>query len=194
MENDKNLNIFAKRLKERRKVLGLTQEALVAKANEVGESDGVKIGKSQIGRYELLEANDNKGFPTFSTGICLAKALNCSLDWLYGLSDIDIFNSEYSETESVEVMLLKMLRATLEDEITDLSIEVSDKTVIIIDNSVFEGFTAEYKDAIDFEESAIEKFGSNSTFANKATEFKKEILIKYVQKFTEMKKDNQQGE
>ena len=191
MKNDKNLNTFAQRLKERRKVLGLTQEALVVKANEVGKTMGVTIGKSQIGRYELLKDDDTKGFPVFSTGICLAKALNCSLDWLYGHSDIDIFNSEYSETESVEVTLLKILRAMLEEAITDWCIDDTevDKKSILINNSVFEEFISEYQETNELEDTIIEKFGEGSSHLDIVAGRKEEIWVKYVQKFAEMEKD-----
>jgi len=187
MKNNKKYTVFSNNLKKRRNELGYTQEALAEKINE----NGFKLTKSRIGRYETLEDGDS-GFPMLYTAMFIAKELNCSLDWLCGLPDTGTLNTEHSsiESENVEVILLKVIAAILEDEFADLSIEdmVEDKPAIILENNMFEEFIDEYREAIDFEDSAKEKFGKDSPFANKATEFKDEILAKYIQQYAESKK------
>jgi len=190
-KSDKQLSLFSQRLQMRRKELGLTQDDLAARAEVNGKSKGVKLLKSQIGKYETLE-DGGDGFPSFAKGILLAETLECSLDWLYGVPEGETPSSGYSDSERVEIILLKMIAAILDEEFPDLSIDdmVEDKPAIILENDVFEKFIEEYREAIDFENSAKEKFGDDSPFANKATEFKNEILKKYVQKYTEMKNKN----
>ena len=194
-KDDKQYSLFAQRLKMQREELGLTQEELVKKAGTKENKWGkkVKLTQPQIGKYEKLE-EDGDGFPSFAKGILLAEALECSLDWLYGVSDTNTPSSGHSNSESVESILIRLIAAILEEEFADLSIEdmVKDKPAILLKDGVFEEFIDEYRDAIDFEETAIEKFGEDSSFANKATELKEEILIKYVKKYEGLKKDNQQ--
>ena len=189
-QDDKQYSLFAQRLKMRREELGLTQEELAEKAgikeNKWGKK--VKLTQPQIGKYEKLE-EDGDGFPSFAKGVLLAETLECSLDWLYG---VDTPNSGHSNPESVESILIGLIAAILKDEITDWSILVEDRTVIVLENDLFDDFIVEYKKAIDFEDTAIKEFGDGSPFANKATEFRHEILVKYVEKYVEMKKDNNQ--
>ena len=178
--------IFANRLKMRREALGFTQETF-AKSTKNKEFE---MSKEKLAKYETLA--EGAGLPYLATAIFLAKELKCSLDWLCGLTDVDTFNSGHSNSESVESILIRLIAAVLEEEIADLSVLVEDRTVIVLENNLFDEFIVEYKEAIDFENTAIKKFGNDSLFANKATEFKQEILVKYVQKYTEMKIDNQQ--
>ena len=189
-KSDKQYSLFSQRLQMRRNELGLTQDDLAKKAGELGKSKGVKLLKSQIGKYETLEEGGD-GFPSFAKGILLAETLECSLDWLYGVPEGNAPSSGYSDNESIEIILLKMIAAIINEEFADLSIDdtAEDKPAIILENNVFAKFIEEYREATDFEDAAKEKFGNDSPFANKATEFKDEILVKYVRKFAEMEKD-----
>ena len=191
MKNKDEYSVFSQRLKQRREELGYTQEALASKTGEKdnGREKEMKLNKSQIGKYETIK-DGVKGFPILPTAIFLAKELKCSLDWLCGISDIDTLNPEHSDSESVEVILLKIITAILEEEITDWSIEdlVEDKTVILLKNDVFEEFVTEYREAIDLEYTIIEKFGKDSPHVDMATEHKEKIFTKYVQKYAEQKK------
>ena len=65
--------IFAHRLKERRKELGMTQLELAKKSRVYGNS----IGHYEAGRCE----------PTLDRAKCLAQALGVSLDYLAGLTN-----------------------------------------------------------------------------------------------------------
>jgi len=190
-QDDKQYSLFAQRLKMRREELGLTQDELAKKAGTRESKWGkkVKLTQPQIGKYEKLE-EDGDGFPSFAKGILLAETLECSLDWLCGVSGADTPDARCSSSESVESILIRLIAAILEEEIDDLSILLDDRAVIVLENGLFDDFIVEYKEAIDFENAAIAKFRSDSPFASKATEFKQEILVKYVEKYVEMKKGN----
>ena len=187
-KSDKQYSLFSQRLQMRRNELGLTQDALSEKAGELGKNKGVKLLKSQIGKYETLEEGGD-GFPSFAKGILLAETLECSLDWLYGIPESNTPSSGYSDTESVEITLLKILRAILEEEITGWRIDETevDKKSILVKNNVLEAFISEYQGAIELEDTIIEKFGDGSSHLDIVTGRKEEIWTKYVQKIAEMK-------
>ena len=177
-------SIFADRLQMRREALGFTQEAF-AKSTKNKE---IVMSKEKLAKYETLA--EGAGLPYLATAIFLAKELKCSLDWLCGLTDVDTFNSGHTSSKSVENLLIELIAAILEDEIADFSVLVEDRTIILLENDLLDDFIVQYKKAIDFEDTAIKEFGDGSPFANKATEFKQEILVKYVEKYVEMKKGN----
>lgn len=64
---------FPKRLRERRKALGLTPQDVGYLAD---------IGAPSLSSYE-----NGRSFPGFDRVVALATLLNCSTDWLLGLSD-----------------------------------------------------------------------------------------------------------
>jgi transcriptional regulator with XRE-family HTH domain len=67
------VSIFSDRLQARRKSLGLTLDALAAKA-----------GMSKTGLWQL---DTGKSFPDADTLLKLGQALGVSLDWLMGMAD-----------------------------------------------------------------------------------------------------------
>ena len=190
-KSDKQLSLFSQRLQMRRNQLGLTQDDLAQMAGEKGKSKGVKLLKSQIGKYETLEEGGD-GFPSFTKGILLAETLECSLDWLFSVPREDKPDSGHSSSESVESILIRLIAAILEGEITDLSIVdfVEDKPAIILKHDLFDKFIDDYREALDFEEIAKEKCSDDSLIIKKAIEAKEEILVKYVKEYEKMKSDN----
>ena len=191
MKNDEKYSIFSQRMKERRNELGYTQASFAKKTEENGKKKGMRLNKPRIGKYETLKDGDT-GFPVLSTAIFLAEELDCSLDWLCGIHNTDTKKSDHADAESVESILIGLIAAILKGEITDLSIMdmVEDKPAILLKHGLFEEFIDEYREAIELEESVMDKFADNNLLVIKIAEAKQEILQKYVQKYEESKKEH----
>ena len=71
--NNAKMLYLGKRIKSAREQSGLTQEQLAEKLN---------ISRTAIARYELGEIE-----PRLKNLVAIAKALNCSCDYLLGIND-----------------------------------------------------------------------------------------------------------
>jgi Predicted transcriptional regulators len=83
-----NISIFSKRLKSERMNQGLSQKELAEKSG---------IAAATLSSYEGMDESRKK-YPTIDKATALAKALNVSMDWLCGFSDIQRI-SEKAETD-----------------------------------------------------------------------------------------------
>lgn len=80
------MECLAKRLRERRESLGLSQDELADLMRNQNAT------RAQISHYEC-----NRRTPAAAAIKDLAKALKCSSDWLLGLSETDRANDRLSE-------------------------------------------------------------------------------------------------
>lgn len=71
---------FGARVAERRRTLGLSQRQLAAACVALGSRVG-------FARVANIERENFRGGVTGPTIVALARALDCSADWLLGLSD-----------------------------------------------------------------------------------------------------------
>ncbi len=81
-----NLEIFAKRLKERRTELKMKQSELAKSAQTSAQT---------ISSYEQADGTKRKN-PTLANAIEIAKKLNVSLDWLCGLADSNSKSDDFA--------------------------------------------------------------------------------------------------
>ncbi|MBI5671271.1 MAG: helix-turn-helix domain-containing protein [Chloroflexi bacterium] len=89
---------FSRRIRQRRKSLGLSQEALAELAD---------IDQTQISRYEI-----GKNEPGADALAALARALDTTTDWLVGLTDNpDRPLRGQADLDDIEREAIKILRA-----------------------------------------------------------------------------------
>jgi transcriptional regulator with XRE-family HTH domain len=75
--------VINKRLKEARTKKGFS----LAKAVRELEARGIKTGVSTIQGYEAEEDNANHRYPSLNMLLALANLYDCSMDFVFGLSD-----------------------------------------------------------------------------------------------------------
>jgi len=166
------VEIFSERLTKARNEKNITQSKLAEKIN---------VAASTISSYENLkqiEIDDKKPddydkaarrFPSIYTACKIAKELNCSLDWLCGLTD------SKDETENEDMKILRFIVDMIEKkkegwlivDIEDLG-TVGNKAFfgpVIGVNEAFCEFIKRYKKACDMAKEA-KKIGLDDTAAN----------------------------
>jgi transcriptional regulator with XRE-family HTH domain len=99
MKMSDRLSIQARRIRERRIALGLSQEQL---------ADAIQTVQATVSRYERGE-ND----PTAEVIATLARVLHTSSDWLLGLSEnVSISISSESDLTDTEKEILEVIRTS----------------------------------------------------------------------------------
>jgi hypothetical protein len=155
---------------------------------------GVSVSTWQSwNKYNEESNTKNKGFRSIGleSALNIIKAFGVSLDSLFELETTML------SRESVSANLFIIIALILEGTITDWSIDdfFEDKTVIHLQNSMFEDFIDEYSEAIDFEDAVYKMIEDKHLSTQEASERKNdvsdqkyEILKKYIREYDESKK------
>lgn len=127
------LQVFSDKLKELRQSLNMTQQEFVS---DIG------ITASALSAYEK-----NQKTPSIGVVKRIAEKYNISIDWLCGLSDKKQLSDIYTTYGEIAAELFK-IDDSLEVTFDDIKIsEYKSYTCILFEDSVFDTFLQEWKDA-----------------------------------------------
>lgn len=179
MENDE-LNIFAKRLKELRLSLNLTQKEF---------ADKVDLTASALSAYE-----NNVKNPSVAVAKRIAEKINVSIDWLCGLSDKMTPNDDIV-TYSDAIKAFDKL-----DEAFSIRINIADLAggslyyPVIID-PIFQDYLKEWSEILSlYHKETIDDKLYNLWIEDKAKTYNEEISDESVDLFLELKRQDEEAE